>query len=185
MKTIIFSDTHLTARLEPDKFAYLVKILRDADKVIINGDFWDCYDTDFDTFMQSDWKKLFPLLKQKKAIYLFGNHDPELLMDDRIKQFCSKAQDIYKFKQNKYEFVVRHGHRIVPSYVNDYPWLVNPVTNLIRNMIQSIGTKLFGYKYYARRGVSVGLFLLWCGLQPGHTIYILSARTGAGLTRSM
>ena len=73
MKTIIFSDTHIGKRCDRRRFEYLKKIISDADRVIINGDFRD-HVVKSDKFMNSKWKELFPLLKSKKTIFIYGNH---------------------------------------------------------------------------------------------------------------
>lgn len=71
MKTLIFSDTHLTSKVHKKTFSFLEDLISQVDKVIINGDFWDSYKTSFDEFIDSGRKKLFDLLLQKDAIYLF------------------------------------------------------------------------------------------------------------------
>jgi predicted phosphodiesterase len=43
MKTIIFSDTHLTDQFDPELYKALENMIQEADQVIINGDFWDGY----------------------------------------------------------------------------------------------------------------------------------------------
>lgn len=115
MKYLIFSDTHLTAQFEPDKCRLLLDAIRDADRVIINGDFWEGYLCTFDELVGSEWsKKLFPHLKAKKAIYLFGNHDPQKLSDERVALFCEKTASQYGFESGDYTFMVEHGDRVYP-----------------------------------------------------------------------
>ncbi len=41
MRILVISDTHLTHKFDQRKFEYLLSIISQADKVIINGDFWD------------------------------------------------------------------------------------------------------------------------------------------------
>ncbi len=53
MKTLIFSDTHLTNKPDPKRMAFLKKIINEADRVIINGDFWDGVFISFDQFLSS------------------------------------------------------------------------------------------------------------------------------------
>jgi len=68
MKILIFSDTHLTSKFDQEKFDFLKKIVNSSDRVIINGDFWDSWFTNFDDFVKSRWNKLFPLLKKKNTM---------------------------------------------------------------------------------------------------------------------
>ncbi|MBI3955332.1 metallophosphoesterase, partial [Candidatus Gottesmanbacteria bacterium] len=75
MHTIIISDLHLTRRFEKRKFNFLKKIIERSDQVVINGDLWDYYFSSFSQFVRSPWRQLFPLLKEKKTVYLYGNHD--------------------------------------------------------------------------------------------------------------
>lgn len=115
MRILVFSDTHLTHRFQPKKYAFLVKIIRSCDQVIVNGDFWDSYFTSFDRFVTSNWKKLFPLLLSKNTIYLYGNHDPQTKSDSRVLLFSkTQRQDIdLSIDGNKYH--IEHGNRILIS----------------------------------------------------------------------
>ena len=116
MKLLIISDTHLDPYFEKEKFEFLAKILEKADRVVINGDFWDGYFWDFQNFVKSPWKKLFPLLKRKGAIYITGNHDREYLIDKKLakKLFCKEVVLQWKIKLNGKTYHVEHGHRILP-----------------------------------------------------------------------
>lgn len=110
MKTIIFSDTHLTAEFDLNKFNFLVKLINSADQVIINGDFWDSWFTSFDDFISSKWKKLFPLLLKKNTVYIYGNHDTQAKCDSRVKQFSVKQTAVYEmFTSNKLKIKFCHG----------------------------------------------------------------------------
>ena len=64
MKILVFSDTHLSSTFEEKKFNLLKEIISRADRVIINGDFWEGYLISFKEFLDSRWKELFPLLKK-------------------------------------------------------------------------------------------------------------------------
>ncbi len=83
MKTIVLSDTHLYEEFDEKKFNFLKRIISKVDRVIINGDFWDSYICSFSDFINSPWKKLFPLLKTKKTVYIYGNHDKKSLTDKK------------------------------------------------------------------------------------------------------
>lgn len=109
MRTVIFSDTHLSAHFEPKKFAFLVKIIQSADQVIINGDFWDSFLTSFEAFMASPWQQLFPFLKAKKAIYIYGNHDPMPLNDERVNQFSDQQLLELQLEVGGRRYLIEHG----------------------------------------------------------------------------
>ena len=109
MRTVIFSDTHLSAHFEPKKFAFLAKIIQSADQVIINGDFWDSYLTSFEAFMTSQWQQLFPLLKAKKAIYIYGNHDPIQFADERVNLFSDQQLLEVELLAGGRRFLIEHG----------------------------------------------------------------------------
>lgn len=116
MKTLIFSDSHLTDRFEEDKYLYLTRIISSVDRVIINGDFWEGFWIPFDHFFNSKWQKLFPLLKEKQTTYIFGNHDFEEVNDrDKIKHFSDIQTASYTFSEQGKTFIIEHGHRIFPT----------------------------------------------------------------------
>lgn len=123
MTTIIFSDTHLTRRFEKRKFDYLKRIISQADKVIINGDFWDGYFTNFDKFIKSRWAALFPLLKAKKTIYLYGNHDRREWCNEKVTLFSEKQAATTQIKIADKIFHVEHGNRIAPALDDRFPWI--------------------------------------------------------------
>jgi len=156
MKTIIFSDTHLSDRFEQKKFDYLYGVINSADKVIINGDFWDYYRCDFDNFMKSSWKNLFPLLKSKKASYLFGNHDHQEFADQRINLFSVKQGTIESVNLSENQkLLIRHGEDLCPGFEDrffstDFWKKVNKKTSMFERMnkIGDIGSKFVGVDFY-------------------------------------
>jgi predicted phosphodiesterase len=111
MKYLIFSDTHLTPKFDARKFAFLKEAVSQSDQVVINGDFWEGFSNTFDAFVTSEWSTtLFPLLKKKKAVYLYGNHDKEAKCDKRTSLFSDKQAHSYSFKSGDKTFIVRHGN---------------------------------------------------------------------------
>lgn len=118
MQTLIFSDTHLHPYYEPRKADFLVKIINEADRVIINGDFWDGDLWSFDDFIKSPWNKLFPVLKAKNAIYIYGNHDPIEKADERVNLFSSSQELTLKLKYGKRTFIVTHGDQYDLTFHN-------------------------------------------------------------------
>lgn len=113
MRLLIFSDTHLTKDFRQKEFNFLKSIITDSDQVVINGDFWDGYIVNFDEFVKSEWSKLFPLLKKKKTTYLYGNHDKEDFLDQRVNLFSEAQQYSLSIKTKYKEIVVEHGNRFL------------------------------------------------------------------------
>lgn len=114
MKVLIFSDTHLSSEPNPNKLNALKNIIRQCDQVIINGDFWDGYITSWNTFMDSEWKELFPLLKSKHCIYITGNHDAKTFIGNNYKLFAEKITAKCEIKSSTNRYIVEHGDRINP-----------------------------------------------------------------------
>lgn len=115
MKYLIFSDSHLTPHFDKRKFNVLKEAIEKADKVIINGDFWEGYVYSFDAVVNSQWSTtLFPLLKKKKAVYVYGNHDTKDMSDDRVKLFSDTHTGQFSFKSGNKTFHCEHGNRIAP-----------------------------------------------------------------------
>jgi predicted phosphodiesterase len=110
MKTIIVSDLHLSHEFDQKKFDYLYNLFSSCDQLIVNGDFWSYYSTTFDAFLQSDWKKLFPLMKKKKTLYLYGNHDRAEYMDDRMQLFSVSQHQELSYTFDGLQFHIEHGH---------------------------------------------------------------------------
>lgn len=109
-KLLILSDTHLSHKIDEKKLTFLKNLIENADQVIINGDFWDSSLTTFDKFVNSKWNQLFPILKDRYAIYVYGNHDMQHLTDERVKLFSIKQLDEYKIKIGNYILNIEHGH---------------------------------------------------------------------------
>jgi predicted phosphodiesterase len=147
-KIIIFSDTHLSHRFDPAQLEFIKETTESADRVIINGDFWDSYETTFDQFVNSEWRQLFPLLKKKKAIYLYGNHDLEKFSDKGVKLFSITQADVVELTTSGQKLRIEHGHRITPSLEDILPLLFNHVFMLrLGNFLQRWGVKLAREKF--------------------------------------
>jgi predicted phosphodiesterase len=111
-KTLIISDLHLTKKFDKNEFHFLVDLIKSADKVIINGDFFDSWFLSFDEFLSSKWNKLFRLLKERNCVYIFGNHDEEDASDERREIFCDESGYDYETKIGDKELILMHGHRV-------------------------------------------------------------------------
>lgn len=153
MKTLIFSDTHLTQRFETKKFNLLKKLIESVDEVIINGDFWDGLSVSFDQFVNSSWKTLFPLLKAKRAVYIYGNHDYQYMSDKRVSLFSVKQVTEYYAQTNPKKLIIRHGHQHTPSIQNH---IKNPkllkLANDLYEYAELLVLKLFGRSIF-RKGL--------------------------------
>ncbi len=145
MKTLIFSDTHLTDKFDQRTYNYLHRLISSVDQVIINGDFWDGQIVSFDKFVNSKWQKLFPLLRAKKTVYLYGNHDPKYKTDQRVNFFSVKQTHEYTLKTKRYTLKIQHGDKIVP--IQDLTPIIPKAAKIYeileRAAIQILGTKFF------------------------------------------
>lgn len=146
MKVIVFSDTHLTDIYNHKIYEKLQKIISDADKVIINGDFWEGMKISFDYFLQTEWNKLFPLLKEKKTVYITGNHDYEI--DSRTNLFSEECVDKKNMKIGDCDYHFEHGDKIVEISKK------SKLLNTILCIFDTYGRKILGLGFY-----NVGFFL--------------------------
>lgn len=145
MKTLIFSDTHLTPVFDKIRFDYLQSLFQKYDQIIINGDFWDGYETTFAKFIRSQWKDLFPLLLEKNTIYLWGNHDkPKWTTDPNM--FSVAQYDAYTLTVGKLTLHIEHGHRLAPSFDISYPKFSYFLSSLFSSRRFQFGRKLRGWE---------------------------------------
>ncbi len=149
MKLLVFSDTHLTEYVEEKKFNLLRDIISKADKVVINGDFWDGYLSTFDAFIHSGWKNLFPLLKKKKSVYVYGNHDnKQFKHTDLCKLFSNIQTDQYKITLGKKTYIFEHGNRLLPFGDEDaFQAQIKSTFNKFSNKIEGLLIKTLGVHY--------------------------------------
>ena len=149
-KAVIFSDTHFSKEVDAPRLAYLKRVIGDADFVVINGDLWDSDLCTFDEFVKSGWGELFPLLKSRNAVYIFGNHDPAKLSDSRVNLFSLRQADSLTIKAGRREIHVEHGHNVVAShnplldYIARWKIYTLPVGYWILRFIAPIALKILG-----------------------------------------
>ena len=157
-RTLVIADIHLTDQFDQKLFNYLSKLFANYDQIIINGDLWEGWLINFDQFINSEWNKLFPLLKEKNTIYLWGNHDPEDLIDERYELFADELLESYNLVHPNKEIILTHGHQLIdinklPRHVKWYykalelsenysPRMIDRFT---RRRILSIEVLLFKY----------------------------------------
>lgn len=149
MNILVFSDTHLYLPFNQKKFDYLKRIINSADQIIINGDFFEGYIVDFNKFINSKWSQLFPLLKSKKAVYIYGNHDQEKFSDKRAYLFSNKQTCQLKLKLNNKNYVFEHGQNLLktPDLYIDFTksyltWLVS-LNHLLHHFLTIVFKKKF------------------------------------------
>lgn len=148
MRYLVFSDSHLTDRFEPKKSRVLNDALKDADRVIINGDFWEGFSTTFDAFINSPWKDhLFPILKKKKSIYIFGNHDKKDYADERMNLFSDKQVTHFDLKSGSEEFHFEHGNRLIKLLDEQLHKRMPPFLNNMYERYEGIMVRTFGRHY--------------------------------------
>lgn len=143
MRILIFSDTHLTKTFRQSKFDFLKRIINEADQVIINGDFWDSYYISFDQFLESQWNGLFPALKNKDTIYIYGNHDHEEDIDERANLFSIEQKKTHKFKWKNKTIVIEHGDRLNKSKVQRYKWITS--NKVVFKFLREMSHLVYGY----------------------------------------
>lgn len=147
-RVLIFSDTHLSHRFDPAQFKFLKEAIESVDQVIINGDFWDKYETTFDQFINSKWQQLFILLKKKNAIYIYGNHDFKDFSDEQTAVFSDQQGDECWVKTGDYLLKINHGHQVVPSWEIKYPRIFQHRSMLrLGSRLMTAGVKLAKEKF--------------------------------------
>lgn len=155
-KVLIFSDTHFKHRFDVGRFELLKGLIEEADRVIVNGDLWDYWFVSWEDFLESEWSGLFGLLKSKQAVYLYGNHDPEEEMDERMNLFCDWSGKEFAFESGGTRFMVTHGNQLVNKnrgilkpykavikwFVGkpEWRWLMRVLTD-----VESVGYRFIGY----------------------------------------
>jgi len=123
VKTLFFSDTHFSQKVDQPRLKKLAELIEEADQVIINGDFFDSYLISFSDFLETGWKKLFPML-QPKTIYIYGNHDPAQKTDKRTKLFSQQQRNDIDLIFGNLKVHIEHGHRLSPSLDGMWPGLI-------------------------------------------------------------
>lgn len=111
MDRLIISDIHLGRKFDKNKYEYLRGLFNSYEEIILNGDFWDHYSTDFNSFVKSKWNKLFPIMKNK-TVYIYGNHDKKKWSDKRVNLFSKEQYYIYEPIINDIKYIIRHGHNV-------------------------------------------------------------------------
>ncbi|OGK51246.1 hypothetical protein A2966_03440 [Candidatus Roizmanbacteria bacterium RIFCSPLOWO2_01_FULL_41_22] len=146
MRTLVISDTHLGLSIDEYKYRFLETVIRQSDRVIINGDFWEGFLYGFNQFLDSPWKRLFPLLKKRHTIYIYGNHDRPELMDERTKLFSDLQTHRHKERLNGKSLVFEHGHNYV-SFSQKVDGIRLPKLVNYLNLIEKVLVRKINFKY--------------------------------------
>jgi predicted phosphodiesterase len=109
MQTLVISDIHLGRKFDQQKLDFLYSLFSLYDQIILNGDFWCYYSFDFKDFLESKWNALFPVLKEKETIYVYGNHDRQNWCNEGVKLFSGKQVSNYLLKSGNKKFFIEHG----------------------------------------------------------------------------
>ncbi|MBN1331940.1 metallophosphoesterase family protein [Candidatus Dojkabacteria bacterium] len=150
MKIVVFSDSHLGCAYDEKKSGFLKRIIEPADMVIINGDFWDYYQCDFEEFLTSGYEDLFSELKNKETVYIYGNHDLKNFSDERVDMFSDYAGDELKLTVDGNIYHFEHGNRISPSLEERYPYLFrNRQSIRLGSIAEAFGVRVFGDSYFS------------------------------------
>lgn len=155
MRILVFSDSHLNLPFDEKKFNFLENLIKRADQVIINGDFWEGMLISFDEFLESSWKSLFPLLKSKKTVYIYGNHDEKKLSDKRASIFSDIQTDKYTLKLKNKILTFQHGDSFAPI---KFPWLNKLIGETISKQLVYRLDKLEGH--LVKKGIHRNLLTL-------------------------
>lgn len=158
---LIFSDTHLTHQSDARKLRFLMRIINKADHVIINGDFWDGDLTSAEQFAKAPfWQPLFRLLRDKKAIYLYGNHDTVCACNGIEDTFSMTHQQTFDFEQNGQAFHCEHGNAMNQSMERMLKYLPRPIMGFF-SLTDSILTRILGRRYLALYSVTNNRMKNW------------------------
>lgn len=130
MRTVVVSDLHLTHVFEPTKYQFLYRLFSQSDRVVLNGDIWDSFHTNWSRFTHSAWRHLFPLLKAKQAVYLFGNHDAsEVTPEPWV--VSHRWNDEFEFEWKNWNIHLEHGHRYSSAFHLEHPRAAFLLQNII------------------------------------------------------
>jgi len=146
-KILVLSDTHLTHLPDRRKLEFLLNLVRNCDRVILNGDFWDGYLTSFSRFIFSPaWQPLFKVLREKEALYIHGNHDLSSFCTSANNPFCVREEEKYEFEQGGQRFHIEHGHQLAPTPEITHPGIPRPILGLA-SLADNVCFRLFQERF--------------------------------------
>lgn len=114
---LIFSDTHFKKTANKNLVRSLQELILKFQNVIILGDFWDKYFTTFEEFISNTaYQELFEALKSRNTIYIYGNHDPKEMMDERVNLFCNTCVKSFSLELPNKTLYFEHGDDLAGVY---------------------------------------------------------------------
>jgi predicted phosphodiesterase len=115
MRTIVFSDTHLTDDFDQVQCDYIVKLVQSVDQVILNGDFWDGYLSKYEDFSRS-WQPLLSALASANTLYIPGNHDRLEWISGKASAFAKVHDREVRLQLGETCYRIQHGHKIAHEF---------------------------------------------------------------------
>ncbi len=143
MKTLVVSDLHLGKSINTKKLDFLYSLFSLYDNIVLNGDFWCYYNFNFKDFLESDWNKLFPVLKQRETVYIYGNHDKEEWCLGGANKFSNIQTERHILNIGDKKYCIEHGDlplNILCSsnkLVIQVSRLINPIGNMISKTLNT------------------------------------------------
>lgn len=130
MKTLVIADLHLRNAFDQRLFDFLKNLISDAQQVIINGDLIEGDLAYWQDIFSGKWSKLWELFSKKKSIYILGNHDSDIEIDELKKlNIFSEIGTSYNFIHQDMKVHVEHGHR----FTNE-----SPLRSLPRSLLKPV-----------------------------------------------
>lgn len=120
MRTLVFSDTHLTGHFDQAQCHYIAKLVKSVDQVVLNGDFWDGYLSTYADFAKA-WQPLLDALAQPNTLYLPGNHDRLEWLNKKKVQFATVVEDELELSIGSNRYRILHGDHIAPEFDDRHP----------------------------------------------------------------
>lgn len=174
MSTIILSDVHLNQLFHPRKYDFLVRLFSAHERIILNGDFWDGQVMGIDRFLKSRWNGLFPILKAKDTVYIYGNHDTEDKNRMKADSFSNLQVQEFRLKVGKDTLCIEHGNKIAPAINEKFRWLPTPKPLIFFSQlfVVYLPVYLFGKRTYRAQRVRNRMMRTHAALLPPDHILV-------------
>jgi UDP-2,3-diacylglucosamine pyrophosphatase LpxH len=109
--------------------------------------------------VNSKWQLLFPLLKARDTVYVFGNHDRQEWTDQRVNQFSVCQRKGICIQNGTKHLLVTHGDAIIPVYEDFIPGRsLRFLCSRTWIRLEAIGIRLVG-KRFSRVGAATNATL--------------------------
>lgn len=139
-ETVIISDTHLGSSVCESKklYSFLEFVYLHANRLIINGDFFD--DLDFRRLKKNHWKILSLLRRMSKyvdIVWIRGNHDGDAEIVSHLIGLDFK--DEYTFSSGDRNILCLHGDKF-DDFIYNYP-TTSKIADYIYRAIQKVDNR--------------------------------------------